>query len=79
MSLAREIQGLLRELQNKTMNGIMNTERSGIRRPAPTVQGKVEQALKWLANPGLDDKGLGKSLVGRKAVFTRHGSCLTRQ
>ena len=59
MSLAREIQGKLRELKNMTHNAIMNTERSGIRKPAPTVEGKVEQARQWLANPGLDDKGLG--------------------
>ncbi|XP_064603659.1 vinculin-like isoform X6 [Liolophura sinensis] len=79
LSLAREIQGPLRELQNKTMNGIMNTERSGIRRPAPTVQGKVEQALKWLANPGLDDKGLGEEATrmvvaeGRRLAQTCSG------
>jgi vinculin len=37
----------------------MKTERSGIRKPAPTVEGKVEQARQWLANPALDDRGLG--------------------
>ncbi|XP_041366233.1 vinculin-like isoform X7 [Gigantopelta aegis] len=61
MSLAREIQGKLRELKTMTQNAIMNTERSGIRKPAPTVEGKVEQARQWLANPGLDDKGLGET------------------
>ena len=59
MSLAREIQKKLGDLQNMTNVAIANTERSGIRRPAPTVDGKVEQARTWLANPGLDDKGLG--------------------
>jgi vinculin len=61
MSLAREIQHKLRDLQNMTANAIQSTERSGIRKPAPTVEGKVEQARQWLANPGLDDKGLGMS------------------
>ncbi|XP_076450552.1 vinculin-like isoform X3 [Babylonia areolata] len=61
MSLAREIQGKLRELQNQTASAISSTERSGIRKPAPTVEGKVEQARQWLANPGMDDKGLGES------------------
>ncbi|KAK7099446.1 vinculin-like isoform X1 [Littorina saxatilis] len=61
MSLAREIQAKLRELQNQTSSAIGNTERSGIRKPAPTVDGKVEQARQWLANPGLDDKGLGEA------------------
>ncbi|KAL8579165.1 hypothetical protein ACOMHN_010749 [Nucella lapillus] len=61
MSLAREIQAKLRELQNHTAAAIASTERSGIRKPAPTVEGKVEQARQWLANPGLDDKGLGQA------------------
>ena len=60
MSLAREIQNKLRDLQNQTANAIQSTERSGIRKPAPTVEGKVEQARQWLANPAIDDKGLGK-------------------
>ncbi|XP_035828646.1 vinculin [Aplysia californica] len=61
MSLARGIQDKLRELQQQTAQGIANTERSGIRKPAPTVDGKVEQARQWLANPGMDDKGLGEA------------------
>ncbi|XP_059177880.1 vinculin-like [Physella acuta] len=61
MALARGIQDKLRELQHQTAQGIMNTERSGIRKPAPTVDGKVEQARQWLANPGFDDKGLGEA------------------
>jgi vinculin len=59
MSLAREIQNKLKDLQNQTQTGTMKTERSGIRKPAPTVEGKVEQARQWLANPALDDRGLG--------------------
>ncbi|CAC5380998.1 VCL [Mytilus coruscus] len=55
MSLAREIQNKLKDLQNLTQAGTMKTERSGIRKPAPTVEGKVEQARQWLANPALDD------------------------
>lgn len=62
MSLAREIQKKLGDLQNLTNVAIVNTERSGIRRPAPTVDGKVEQARTWLANPGMDDKGLGECM-----------------
>ncbi|KAK3103120.1 hypothetical protein FSP39_016625 [Pinctada imbricata] len=60
MALAREIQNKLRELENQTNVGIQNTERSGIRKPAPTVEGKVEQARQWLMNPAIDDKGLGE-------------------
>ncbi|BFZ04162.1 hypothetical protein BsWGS_07200 [Bradybaena similaris] len=61
MALARSIHDKLKELQLQTAQGIINTERSGIRKPAPTVDGKVEQARQWLANPGFDDKGLGES------------------
>ena len=63
MSLAREIQGKLRELQNQTANAIGSTESSCIRKPAPTVEGKVEQARQWLDNPGLDDKGFGERII----------------
>ena len=59
MSLAREMQQKLKELQTLTNTGIMDTERSGIRKPAPTVEGKVEQAQRWLNNPSIDDRGLG--------------------
>ena len=62
MSLAREMQQQLKELAGLTGAGVANTERSGIRRPAPTVEGKVDQAQRWLANPGIDDRGLGKVL-----------------
>ncbi|GFR80051.1 vinculin [Elysia marginata] len=61
MSLARGIQEKLKELQGQTAQAIANTEHSGFRRPAPTVDGKVEQAQQWLANPNFDDKGLGES------------------
>ena len=61
MSLARGIQEKLKELQAQTAQGIANTEHSGFRKPAPTVDGKVEQARQWLANPAFDDKGLGEN------------------
>ena len=60
MSLARGIQQQLGDLQKKVNKAVANTEKSGIRRPAHTVLGKVEQAQHWLANPALDDKGLGE-------------------
>lgn len=79
MSLAREIQNKLRDLTQLTQNGIVNTERSGVRKPAPTVSGKVEQAQRWLVNPGLDDKGLGEQATrmvvaeGRKVAESLTG------
>lgn len=79
MSLAREIQNKLGSLQQLTQMGIANTERSGVRKPAPTVSGKVEQAQRWLVNPGLDDKGLGEQATrmvvadGRKVAESLTG------
>ena len=31
-------------------------EKSGIQQPAHTVQGKLEQARRWLEYPGMDDR-----------------------
>lgn len=61
VALARGIQEKLKELRAQTAKAIATTEHSGIRRPAPTVDGKVEQACQWLANPNFDDKGLGEA------------------
>ncbi|KAK3594112.1 hypothetical protein CHS0354_040882 [Potamilus streckersoni] len=79
MSLARELQSKMKELEQMTHAGIMNTERSGIRKPAPTVEGKVDQAQRWLGNPEIDDKGLGEQATrmvvadGRRVANTCTG------
>ncbi len=31
-------------------------EKSGIQQPAHTVQGRLDQARRWLDQPGLDDR-----------------------
>ena len=59
MSLARGIGVKLHELRDLCARAVMNTERSGIRRPAPTLEGKLEQAKRWMHRPEVDDKGLG--------------------
>ncbi|CAH1786025.1 unnamed protein product, partial [Owenia fusiformis] len=61
LSLARGIQDKMGDLQTLVNRAVTNTEKSGIQRPAHTVAGKVEQAQRWLANPGVDDKGLGEA------------------
>jgi len=68
MSLARGIQPMLRELQDRCHRAVASTDRSDQRRPAHTVEGKLEQAQRWLANPGLDDNGLGKFICANCAV-----------
>jgi vinculin len=63
VALAKGIQQKLQEMAAKCARAVAATERSGSRKPAHTVAGKVEQAQRWLANPALDDKGLGSSIV----------------
>jgi vinculin len=62
-SLARGIDQKLKELNGLVSRAIQNVERSGVQQPAHTVAGRVDQALKWLANPGFDDKGLGQQAI----------------
>ncbi len=59
LALARGIQQKLQELAARCQQTIVNTERSDQQRPAHTLAGKVEQTQHWLANPTVDDKGLG--------------------
>uniref|UniRef100_A0A914VK06 Vinculin n=1 Tax=Plectus sambesii TaxID=2011161 RepID=A0A914VK06_9BILA len=45
-----------------------------------TVAGRLEQALRWLDNPGVDDKGLGLQAIkavteeGRRLANQLHGA-----
>uniref|UniRef100_A0A5S6QXE8 Vinculin n=1 Tax=Trichuris muris TaxID=70415 RepID=A0A5S6QXE8_TRIMR len=67
--LARGIAQKLRELVGtKDMGGLLPQavhalERAGVAHPAHTVLGRIEQVLKWLANPYLDDKGVGRNAL----------------
>ncbi len=38
-------------------------EKCGIQQPAPTVAGRLEQARRWLEQPGVDDRGLGRQAI----------------
>ena len=60
MSLARGVHPMLLELQDRCRRAVASSDRSDLRRPAHTIEGKLEQAQRWLANPGLDDNGLGQ-------------------
>ncbi|CAJ0603802.1 unnamed protein product [Cylicocyclus nassatus] len=40
-------------------DALMNAHRMGGANPAHTAAGRLEQALRWLDNPGVDDGGLG--------------------
>ncbi|KJH48075.1 vinculin family protein [Dictyocaulus viviparus] len=44
-------------------DALLNAQRIGGANPAHTAAGRLEQALRWLDNPGLDDGGLGLRAV----------------
>ncbi|XP_065159556.1 vinculin isoform X7 [Atheta coriaria] len=62
-SLARGIKEKLGSLQQGIMNAVIAVDKAGLQQTAHTVQGRIEQARKWLTNPGQDDKGLGKRAI----------------
>ncbi|ENN77621.1 hypothetical protein D910_07599 [Dendroctonus ponderosae] len=62
-SLARGIKEKLGQLQQAVNTAIINVDKAGLQQTAHTVQGRLEQARKWLSNPGQDDKGLGRRAI----------------
>ncbi|ESN97209.1 hypothetical protein HELRODRAFT_187353 [Helobdella robusta] len=59
-SLSRGIQQILKDLQDRCQKSVIATDRSNLRKPAHTILGKLEQADRWIANPSVDDNGLGR-------------------
>lgn len=62
-SLARGIREKLGSLQQAVLNAVIAVDKAGLQQTAHTVQGRLEQARKWLSNPGQDDKGLGQRAI----------------
>ncbi|XP_072393720.1 vinculin [Diabrotica undecimpunctata] len=62
-SLAKGIREKLGNLQQAVMNAIVAVDKTGMQQTAHTVQGRLEQARKWLSNPGQDDKDLGRRAI----------------
>lgn len=54
----------LHELTATVQQAINRVEKSGLQYPAPTVAGRLEQARRWLEQPGIDDRGLGQQAIG---------------
>lgn len=54
--LAKQIGVALLTLQAKTNRAVANMRPA---KPAVTLDGKMEQALHWVNNPGVDDRGVG--------------------
>lgn len=56
-ALAKQIGAALLTLQSKTNRAVANMRPA---KPAVTLEGKMEQALRWANNPGVDDRGVGE-------------------
>uniref|UniRef100_A0A8C7XZ90 Vinculin n=1 Tax=Oryzias sinensis TaxID=183150 RepID=A0A8C7XZ90_9TELE len=59
-ALAKQIGGALLTLQSKTNRAVANMRPA---KPAVTLEGKMEQALRWVINPGVDDRGVGQAAI----------------
>ena len=57
--LNKEISRLLDDLNTQMQNATLMQERSGVRRPATTFAGKMDQVHQWMNNPSSDPSGLG--------------------
>uniref|UniRef100_A0A4W5KCI9 Vinculin n=1 Tax=Hucho hucho TaxID=62062 RepID=A0A4W5KCI9_9TELE len=59
-ALCKQIGAVLLTLQAKTNRAVANMRPA---KPAITLQGKMEQALRWVKNPGQDDRGVGQAAI----------------
>ncbi|XP_039639885.1 vinculin-like isoform X6 [Perca fluviatilis] len=59
-ALAKQIGAALLTLQSKTNRAVANMRPA---KPAVTLEGKMEQALRWASNPGVDDRGVGQAAI----------------
>ena len=68
-TMARSIGVQLKNLVQLIEQAIRDMERDGLQITVPrqTLEGRLEQALRWLLNPGLYDRGLGMQAI--KAII----------
>lgn len=52
-----------KEIRGMLPDAVQNAQQTGGAHPAHTVAGRLEQALRWLNNPGVDDGGLGNNVI----------------
>uniref|UniRef100_H3DGK0 Vinculin n=1 Tax=Tetraodon nigroviridis TaxID=99883 RepID=H3DGK0_TETNG len=64
-ALAKQIGAALLTLQSKTNKAVANMRPA---KPAVTLEGKMEQALRWVNNPGVDDRGIAGQAAIRGMV-----------
>ncbi|KAK2568276.1 Vinculin [Acropora cervicornis] len=58
-----ELMGNLAQLRKLGKNATLMQERSGVRRPATTFAGKMDQVHQWMNNPSSDPSGLGERAI----------------
>uniref|UniRef100_A0A8C2A9W5 Vinculin n=1 Tax=Cyprinus carpio TaxID=7962 RepID=A0A8C2A9W5_CYPCA len=59
-ALAKQIATSLQNLQSKTSKAVANTRPT---KAAVHLEGKMEQAQRWMDNPSLDDSGVGQTAL----------------
>lgn len=57
-ALAKQIATALQNLQSKTNKAVANSRPA---KAAVHLEGKIEQAQRWIDNPTMDDSGVGES------------------
>ncbi|XP_048862431.1 vinculin-like isoform X2 [Brienomyrus brachyistius] len=79
-ALARQIGAALQNLQSKTNRAVANSRPA---KAAVHLEGKMEQAQRWIDNPTVDDRGVGQAAIralvaeGRRLAIATPG--LSRQ
>lgn len=56
-ALAKQVATALQNLQTKTNRAVANSRPA---KAAVHLEGKIEQAQRWIDNPTVDDRGVGK-------------------
>ncbi|XP_036402192.1 vinculin-like isoform X4 [Megalops cyprinoides] len=59
-ALAKQIGTALQNLQSKVNRAVANSRPA---KAAVNLEGKMEQALRWIENPSLDDRGVGQAAI----------------
>lgn len=63
LKLNREVAQKLEGLNQEMQNAMLGQESSGVRRPATTFVGKMDQVHQWVNNPSSDPAGLGERAI----------------
>ena len=59
--MAKQIATALQNLQSKTSKAVANSRPA---KAAVHLEGKIEQAQRWIDNPTIDDSGVGECFLG---------------